>query len=531
MMNAVKSSLFRHRELGVLLHPSSLFSREDIGTLGKAAYQFVDFLEKSGASLWQILPLIPNGRHDSPYFGHTTLGGNPWLIDLELLGEAGLLERPELYPRLTDHRVPFLELPRKKLPQLLSACARFLATPTHPWQGAFVAFSKSQKWLEETAHFYALKELFGEKAWWDWEASARTRRADWVTQSKAELQERIDIYKVLFFLADFQWAAVKSYANGKGIRVLGDLPFYVEADSVDVWIHQDQFKLNEAGRPTVVSGVPPDYFREPGQLCGNPVYDWSRMAQDDFSWWMARIRRTLELTDVVRIDHFRALSAYWEVPTDAAATCKGNWVPGPGQPFFDVLKKHFPSLPLVVEDLGTLDDSTCQLRDQNSLFGMRILQFGFDGTQNNRHQPHRFPEQAIVYTGTHDNDPVAGWWSSLTPELKEEVSTYYQFSKEDNCGRVTWSLIEGAIGSCALVAVIPVQDLLVLDSRARMNDPSTYVGNWSWRMPPNGMSDELAATLRRLRDTYRPVGQSEPSEPEPGRPSDPPPSTKKSAVQ
>jgi 4-alpha-glucanotransferase len=473
--------------------------------LGQEARAFVDFVAKSGATIWQILPLTPNGRYDSPYFSYTTFAGNPWLIDLQALIDAGLLDKAPLYAEPRDHRIPFPELPKKKMPLLRQAAERFLATPKHAWQAEFQAWRTKQAWLEDTAHFYALKEQFRDAKWWDWDAPARERKAAWVQTSKRELAQRIAVYEALFFFVDHQWAELKAYANSKGIRILGDLPIYVDGDSVDVWLYQDQFKLDSKGQPIVVSGVPPDYFSETGQLWGNPIYDWKKMAQDGFAWWVARLARTLELADIVRIDHFRALSAYWEIPGDAKDARSGKWVPGPGQAFFDTLEKHFPNLPFVAEDLGTLDDEVYALRDDNGLYGMRILQFGFDGMPDNVHQPHQFTEATIAYTGTHDNDTVAGWWSTLSPEQKQEVAAYYQFSPDADAGRVAWSFIEATIASRANVAVIPVPDLLVLDRRARMNDPATFVGNWSWRMPPDGLSDELAASVRELRDRYRPL--------------------------
>jgi 4-alpha-glucanotransferase len=260
--------------------------------------------------------------------------------------------------------------------------------------------------------------------------------------------------------------------------------------------------LDDEGRLLVQSGVPPDYFSETGQLWGNPLYRWDVMARRGFDWWLARLRRCLALTDVVRIDHFRALSAYWEVPGDAHDARAGRWVPGPGQAFVDALRAAFPSMPFVAEDLGTLDDDVLMLRDTNDFPGMRILQFGFDGTPDNPHQPHRFPENCLVYTGTHDNQTGAGWWHSLSADDRTAVAAYYQFPPDAEDGRVVWSLIEAALGSRARVAVIPLQDLLVLDDRARMNDPSVFVGNWSWRAPPDGTSAVLAQSLRDLAGRY-----------------------------
>ncbi len=496
------ASPFTGRQFGVLLHPSSLFGHDDVGTLGAEAYQFVDWLASTGASIWQILPLTANGQYDSPYFSYSTFAGNPWLIDLARLHDAGLLPEPRLHAEVTDARVPFADLPQTKRPQLLEAAQAFLADPEHAWWPQFREFRREQSWLADTAHFFALKEDYSDAPWWKWSDGLRTRERTAIKASRRELAERIAVWETVFFFVDRQWSELKTYANGKGIRVLGDLPIYVNHDSADVWLNQEQFELDTLGGLSAQSGVPPDYFSVTGQLWGNPLYRWAEMERDGFTWWVERLRRCIELTDIVRIDHFRAFAAYWEVPAGAADARAGRWVKGPGQAFIDVLRDAFPSLPFVAEDLGTLDDDVYRLRDDNSLFGMRILQFGFDGTADNPHRPHAFPTSCIAYTGTHDNEPVAAWWSAMSPKMRTEVARYYQFEPDADIGRVVWSLIEAALGSKADVAVIPVQDLLVLGEADRMNDPSTFVGNWSWRMPPTGQSAELADSLRSLAERY-----------------------------
>jgi 4-alpha-glucanotransferase len=500
---ARKSSVFPRRELGVLLHPSSLFNREDIGTLGAHARVFVDWLEQAGVTLWQILPLTPNGLHNSPYFSPSAFAGNPWLVDLELVGQAGLLKDPVLHGAPRDNRIPFAALPQTKLPQLLSAAETFLGRSDHPWRPAFDAFRASEPWLEYTAHFFALKEALGGAPWWTWESGLRARQPGALADSRAASAHRIEVWEAVLYFFERQWRELKEYANGKGVRVLGDLPIYVHHDSADVWRYRDQFRLDRDGRMVVQSGVPPDYFSATGQLWGNPLYDWERMAGDGFSWWIARLRRCLGLADIVRIDHFRALSAYWEISGDAADARGGRWVRGAGQPFLDAIARHFPAMPFVAEDLGTLDPPVHALRDRNGLFGMRILQFGFDGLPDNMHRPDVFPEESIAYTGTHDNDTLAGWWETLDADTRAEVARYYQFDPRDPTGKVVWSMIEAAVACRSRVAVIPMQDLLVLDRRARMNDPARFVGNWEWRLPPNGLSHDLARSLRGLRDRYR----------------------------
>lgn len=496
------TSPFAGRELGVLLHPSSLFGPDDIGTFGPEAYQFVDWLARTGAGVWQILPLTANGQHDSPYFSYSAFAGNPWLVDLRFLHEAGLLPETGLHEFVRDARVPFARLAHTKLPRLREAAEALLATPGHPWSDRFAQFRTRETWLADTAHFFALKDEQGGAPWWEWPAGLRTREEHAVRASRAEQAGPVAVWEAIFFFADLQWAELKAYAHSRGLKVLGDLPIYVAHDSADVWLNQGQFQLDAEGGLAGQSGVPPDYFSESGQLWGNPLYRWDVMAQDGFRWWVERLRRCVDLTDIVRIDHFRALSAYWEVPAGAADARGGRWVAGPGQPFLDVLAREFPGLPFVAEDLGTLDDDVYRLRDDNGLFGMRILQFGFDGTPDNPHQPHTFPTSCIAYTGTHDNQTVHGWWNDLDAGTREQVARYYRVSPTDDVGHVVWSLVEAAIGSRADVAVIPIQDLLVLDDRARMNDPSVFVGNWSWRMPANGLSRELAESVHDLAERY-----------------------------
>lgn len=496
------TSPFAGRELGVLLHPSSLFGPDDIGTFGPEAYQFVDWLARTGAGVWQILPLTANGQHDSPYFSYSAFAGNPWLVDLRFLHEAGLLPETGLDEFARDAHVPFARLAHRKLPRLREAAEALLATPGHPWSDRFAQFRTRETWLADTAHFFALKDEQGGAPWWAWPAGLRSREEHVVRASRAEQAGPVAVWEAIFFFADLQWAELKAYAHSRGLKVLGDLPIYVAHDSADVWLNQGQFQLDAEGGLAGQSGVPPDYFSATGQLWGNPLYRWDVMAQDGFRWWVERLRRCVDLTDIVRIDHFRALSAYWEVPAGAADARGGRWVAGPGQPFLDVLAREFPGLPFVAEDLGTLDDDVYRLRDDNGLYGMRILQFGFDGTPDNPHQPHTFPTSCIAYTGTHDNQTVHGWWNDLDAGTREQVARYYQVSPTDDIGRVVWSLVEAVIGSRADVAVIPIQDLLVLDDRARMNDPSVFVGNWSWRMPANGLSRELAESVHHLAERY-----------------------------
>ncbi len=492
---------FPDRTFGVLLHPSSFFGSDDIGTIGASAIEFVDWLATTGSHLWQILPLNINGVDDSPYFSRSAFAGNPWLVDLDVLHRHGLLDDPDLPDRIIDARIPYDEMRDHKWPLLCAAADRLRSSADHPWRPGLDEFVRDAEWLADTCHFFALRDHHA-RPWWEWPDAVRRRDENAVQASRAELSGSIARWQAVLYLFEHQWREVRAAAARHDIRILGDLPIYVAPDSADVWIHQHQFQLADDGGLIVQSGVPPDYFSASGQLWRNPLYRWDVMAADGYSWWLSRLRRSLELSDVVRIDHFRALAAYWEVAGDAEDAMGGHWVTGPGQDFLDAVRAEFPDMPFVAEDLGTLDDDVYELRDHNRLPGMRVLQFGFDGTPDNPHQPHAFPEACIAYTGTHDNDTVAGWWTDLTPEERAEIAVYYQFSPGDDIGRVVWSLIEAAIGSRAVVAVVPIQDLLVLDGRARMNVPSSTEGNWGWRMPPDALSRDLAASIRHLCERY-----------------------------
>jgi len=493
---------FPSRSLGVLMHPSSLPGRDGIGTLGARAHDFVAWLETSGATIWQILPLSINGKDDSPYFSSSAFAGNPWLVDLDNLVENGVLDDTGLSDRVTHDAIDFDHLRRSKQRSLSAAADRFLASPDHPWRLGFDAFARDNDWLTPTCHFLALKDLYGDVPWWDWPNSIRRCDPEAVEQSRRSLADEIVRWSAMLYFFEVQWRAVRADAAERGIRILGDIPIYVAPDSADVWINQDQFQLDGAGGLIVQSGVPPDYFSEDGQLWGNPLYRWDAMAADGYSWWLLRLRRCLEMSDIVRIDHFRALSAYWEVPGDAETAIGGRWVAGPAQSFLDAIKQAFPDMPFVAEDLGELDEPVYVLRDSNDLPGMRVLQFGFDGGPENPHSLEAFIERCVAYTGTHDNNTTAGWWDDLDAETKANVVEGLDIRTGAGIETIVWTIIEAVIASPAVVAVIPVQDLLVLDQQARMNVPSTTTGNWGWRMPPGLLTPELATSIHLLAERY-----------------------------
>jgi 4-alpha-glucanotransferase len=458
----------------------------------------VDWLASAGVTIWQILPLTPNGQYDSPYFSFTAFGCSPWLIDLAELQQAGLLRDPRLHDEPQDAPVAFDMLRVTKEPQLLAAARTFLRQPDHAWAAGFDEFcDKQAAWLDDTSHFMAIRQHRHEP-WWRWPEGLRARDPEALAQSREELADRTDVWRAVFFFAERQWSAVKDYAHERGIRLLGDLPIYVTHDSADVWLHQDEFALDSAGNLLVQSGVPPDYFSSTGQLWGNPLYRWDVMRRNDYSWWMSRLRRCAELTDIVRIDHFRALSAYWEVAGGAENAIRGKWQPGPGQHFFDILAEEIPAMPFIAEDLGTLDDDVYRLRDENELYGMRILEFGFDGNPDNPHLPANHVTHCIAYTGTHDNEPIAGWWSRLDHDTRDRVAAAWGIESTDAPVVAAARAVEVTLHSTADVAVIPTQDIAGLGDDHRMNDPGTFVGNWSWRMPNGVLGSEQAGWLRDL---------------------------------
>ena len=498
---------FPSRTFGVLLHPTSLAGPEPIGTLGAEAAEWVDWLASTGAGVWQILPLTYLGEEDSPYFSPSAFAANTWLIDLRELAASRLLDEAtlDLPDDPTGQPIDFEQMRAWKQPLLREAAQRFLADPGHPWRRDHERFVATTPWLDDACHFFALKQAEPTAGpWWEWEPGLRHRDRTALADSAAELAAVIEQERALQFFVDRQWRAIRTRANDQGIVVLGDVPIYVSPDSVDVWANQHLFQLDASGRQTTQAGVPPDYFSKTGQLWRNPLYRWPEMEANGFTWWISRLRRTLDQVDVVRIDHFRGLSAYWSVPADHETAVDGEWIEGPGQAFVDALADAFPELPIVAEDLGDLDDDVVALRDDNDLIGMRVLQFGFDPPSKprrpNAHHPEHVDERAIVYTGTHDNDTLAGWWEDQSRRRRSRIRAETAMPPRVRTGRAVRWLIGVAMRTRAAVAVIPFQDLLALGSEARMNTPSTEDINWRWRMPPAAPTRSLATGLRQLAD-------------------------------
>ncbi|HIC89986.1 MAG TPA: 4-alpha-glucanotransferase [Anaerolineae bacterium] len=489
------------RSSGILLHPTSLPSRFGIGDLGEEAHRFVDFLASSHQQLWQVLPLGPTGYGDSPYQCFSAFAGNPLLISLERMVKDGYLppEALEDVPALPDDRVDYGAVINFKIPLLKRSFAYFQSHASPAQQAEFQRFCQdNDAWLSDFALFMALKDHHGGAPWNQWEPDIATRQPEAITRWAETLAEQIQVHKYLQFLFFQQWLDLKQYTNERGIRIIGDIPIFVAYDSADVWSHPDQFYLNEHGNPTVVAGVPPDYFSPTGQLWGNPIYRWDVMTKDGFAWWIARFRATLTMVDIVRLDHFRGFEAYWEVPATEKTAIIGRWVKGPGAALFQAVRDALGRLPIIAEDLGVITPEVEALRDQFGFPGMKVLQFAFDSDATNPYLPHNYPHNCVVYTGTHDNDTTLGWFRSRPPKEREAVLKYLGRDSSDIC----WDIIRLAWASVAAMAIVPLQDVLELGSEARMNMPSSASGNWIWRYIAGALTEDIRRRLDELTLIY-----------------------------
>ena len=532
------------RASGILLHPTSLPGPYGIGDLGPQAYAWADFLAGSGCKLWQVLPLGPTGYGDSPYQCFSAFAGNPYLISPEFLLRDDLLHPNDLVEKTNfpAGRVDFGALIPWKLNLLERAFIRFSADPSTALPGlsartggvspqpalqkALNSFcTENASWMDDYALFMALKEAHGGDSWDGWPEPLRKREPAVLAEARKFFTHhvlRFTFYQFLFFR---QWHALKTYANERGIQIIGDIPIFVAYDSADVWAHPDLFFLDEEGQPTVVAGVPPDYFSPTGQLWGNPLYRWDVHKASGYTWWLERFRAILKMVDIVRLDHFRGFAGYWEVPASNPTAEIGQWVPGPGVDFFKVIQKEFapggvgeshdsPRLPIIAEDLGLITPDVIELREGFNLPGMKIVQFAFSGPDN-PFLPHHYPRHCVVYTGTHDNDTARGWYASA-PENERDFARLYlglkrspqsltadAMSETLHSGEsFSWELIRAVWASVAVFALAPIQDLLDLGTEGRMNYPSRLGGNWEWRMEEGAMSEELKARVRELNSLY-----------------------------
>ncbi|MBJ6727647.1 4-alpha-glucanotransferase [Geomesophilobacter sediminis] len=488
----------RMRKSGVLLHPTSLPGDGGIGSFGEQARRFVDFLHKAGQSLWQILPLGPTAYGNSPYSCYSAFAGNPLLISLETLVEEGDLAPEELRTDLTSERIDYVAVEEYKRGTLRRAATQFFATGSGRRKEDFWHFCDSTFWLHDFALFMALKTHFEGMSWNQWPDPILKREPEALSDWSDQLGSLIGEQKYQQWQFFLQWRKLKKYANAQGISIVGDLPIFVAFDSADVWANPHLFHLDEQGVPSVVAGVPPDYFSKTGQLWGNPLYNWDRMAADGFGWWVARLKNDLSLYDMVRIDHFRGFEAYWEVPHGAPTAEHGHWVKGPGDALFHAMRNAIGELPIIAEDLGVITSEVEALRDRFGFPGMKILQFAFGSGSDNPYLPHNHVRESVVYTGTHDNDTTAGWFSGLKAKEQKAVLTYLDRPAND----IVWHMINAALASVANYAVIPMQDLLELPSSSRMNVPGVASGNWGWRCPGDVFSAKLATRLAAATELY-----------------------------
>ena len=518
-----------NRKSGILVHPTSFSGTAGIGTLGKPSYKFIDWLAEAGQTLWQILPLGPTGYGDSPYASFSTFAGNPLLIDLDDLASRGWADAASIaapdYIKNTG-RVDYGSGVWWKNPVLDAAADFFQKNCGASDRAAYEAFKNDNSaWLDNYANFMSIKAVYDKKAaaekvsgiWFKyWPADLRACDPSAVSKWNAEHVQEIERIKTIQFFFARQWGGLKKYANDKGIKIIGDIPIFVAPDSADVWGSQKFFQLQADGTPKAVAGVPPDYFSATGQLWGNPLYDWDAMAKTNYYWWVARIRRCLELVDIVRIDHFRGFEAYWSVPFGEETAVKGEWVPGPGKALFDAIKKKLGDIPIIAEDLGLITEGVRALRDGCGFPGMKVLQFAFDPGEAgkdgmvNAFLPHMYEKNCVVYTGTHDNQTMQGWLDSAGGEALQ-ITAEYAYGREMSAdeakrlassGELRKALVRDAIASAADTAVIPMQDILGIGDEGRMNAPSTVGTNWTWRFDLADLTEQRAKDLSFLSKIY-----------------------------
>ncbi len=492
--------MLKQRRSGILLHPTSLPGPQPIGSLGQEAYAFVDFLVAARQTVWQILPLGPTGYGDCPYSCFSAFAGNPQLIDLRQLVLSGDLKEEDLPPAVTASDEADYPAAAELVVELLGlAFQNFRTSASTERRQLFQEFSQKQGfWLTDYALFETIRGEHDEH-WQNWPAELRLLKdASTLAAFSREHRETIDWHCYLQFVFFEQWRALKSYANQRGILIFGDLPIFVAENSADVWANKEYYYLDENSRPTLIAGVPPDYFSSTGQRWGNPLYRWDKMAEDNFSWWRQRFRWNLELFDIVRVDHFRGFAACWAIAASEETAVNGYWMEVPGGALFEILKQDFTQLPIIAEDLGIITPDVESLRDGLQLPGMKILQFAFDSGGDNPYLPHQHIPNAVIYTGTHDNDTTRGWWNKLDDPARQRIRNYLMRP----CHDMPWPFVETAFASVCKMAVIPLQDILSLGEESRMNTPGTAFNNWRWRALPKTMTPELAARLAHLSDMF-----------------------------
>ncbi len=491
-----------HRSSGILLHPTSFPGPDGIGDLGSEAYRFVDWLAMANQELWQILPIGPAGPGNSPYASPSAFAGNPLLVSLDLLEEAGLLssaERSQDKPQFSDYEVLFDEVSIYKTAQMRKAFDHFRESASVEAINRLEAFAAAESgWLNDYALYMALKEQYDGRSWTEWPSKLRDREPDALNQASLDSADEIGFHRWVQFVVREQWTHLKTYANERGIQIVGDIPIYVAFDSADVWSNQQLFRLGNGDRPAAIAGVPPDLFTDDGQLWGNPLFDWKAMKDDNYAWWRLRVSETLELVDIIRIDHFRGFAAGWSVPIDAETGRSGRWERGPGREVFDAIWDGVGDVPFFVEDLGLITPDVNALRLDLDLPGIKVLQFAFGGDSQNPYLPHNYTRHCVVYPGTHDNQTTIGWFETLDEVSRRKVQQYLGRDGAD----VAWDFIRLALESVANVAIVTLQDVMRLGDEARMNTPGVGEGNWSWRYLDHQLHEGIAIGLAELSTVY-----------------------------
>lgn len=487
------------RASGILMHISSLPGSYGIGTMGKQAYDFVDFLESAGQSFWQVLPLSPTGYGNSPYQSFSAFAGNPYLIDLETLCEQGLLQQEEIEacfwgddPERVDYGALFAS--RTKL--LAQAAKRFFDAPPADFD---TFLEENQTWLPDYALFMALKDKFAGQSWLSWEDEIRLRKPKALAEWRQALEQEIRLQYFMQYAFRQQWNALHDYAGKKDIKIIGDVPIYVPLDSADVWANPALFQLDETLHPIKVAGVPPDGFTADGQLWGNPLYDWEAHKKTGFAWWQQRLLAASGLYDCIRLDHFRGFESYWAVPAGDDTARNGCWEKGPGEDFLAAVRGVLPDFPFIAEDLGYLTPEVHALREASGYPGMKVLEFAFDSGNSNEYLPHNHVHNAVCYTGTHDNQTLCQWLEESTPETIQYASEYLRLHEEEG---FAWGILRAGFSSVCDLFIAQMQDFLELGGESRMNFPGTTGGNWTWRMAHSALTPELAAHILALTVRY-----------------------------
>lgn len=507
------------RSSGVLMHVTSLPGKNLIGDLGKVAYEFIDFLHSADQKLWQILPLGPTGYGDSPYQSFSTFAGNPYLIDLDQLVNDKLLKEEEVekfarrnnptyvdYGAVYEEKLPLLKRGyerafKLKEDELISALGENI--PNKELRDRLKVDlekfrHKNSYWLEDYTIFMALKEKFDGILWTKWPQEYKNKDEEAIKRVKIELEDEINYHCFLQYLFFKQWDGVKSYANSKGIKIIGDIPIFVALDSSDSWAHSEIFYFDEEKNPLKLAGCPPDSFSKDGQLWGNPLYNWRNVEKRDYSWWIHRVKYSFERHDIVRIDHFRGFESYWEIPNDAKSAAEGEWKKGPGIKLFKFIRKKLGKKEIIAEDLGFLTAEVKKLLAETGYPGMKVLIFAFESIKDSDYLLHKYPENSVAYTGTHDNETVVGWYNRLTKNEQEICDNYLKKIESVHSKEINWRFIEAVWGTRSVMAIAPMQDIIGLDNSARMNKPATSSGNWSWRGKEEELDEKYAKRLKEL---------------------------------